>query len=284
MIMAHLDKVLARLDQDRGECIEAWDGIKKIHFDFHPAKGRKDTQRRLVVISPGWLGSLTFNPVAKQVSYLGHDVAVVNHEDSSFMDVLHPNEARSRRLHAVTKAAVVRSGIDRVHIIDHSNGHRDATSAVKYQIGRDPEIDKLTYRVEKVTAIDGVGSNGRVINPFALYQEILNYEELLDRKTTNFLKVIGYSALNFARNPLLSTIEGVGTLRYDSLPDMEAFTRAGVEVSRIFHEDDSVIPPPDLMLLDCDIHKPSAQGNVIIMPGGHLHTPTDEETLFYAVA
>lgn len=282
MFMVQLDRVLARIDQDRGECCEAWDGQKKVYYDFHAAKGRRDKNRRLVVISPGWLGSLTFNPVAKQVSYLGHDVAVVNHNDGSFMDVLHPNAVRSRRLHAVTKAAVIRSGTDKVHIIDHSNGHRDATSAVKYQIGRSP--DRLAYTVERVTAVDGVGSNGKVINPFALFQEIMNYEDLIDRKTSNFLKVVGYSALNFARNPILSTIEGAGTLRYNSLPDMEAFAQAGVEVSRIFHEDDSVIPPPDLLLIDDSIALPDTYGDVIIMPGGHLHAPTDEETLFYAVA
>ena len=268
--MVGASRVLSKLDGSRGECIEAFDGQKKIFYDYHPATGGKSSDR-LIVISPGWLGSITFNSVAKVVASHGHDVAVVSHAESGFMDVFHPNESRSRRVHAVTKSAVHKSGKKGVHIIDHSNGHRDAVSAVEYQLGRDTA--ELTYKIEKITAVDGVGSNGKPINPFLLVKEVASHVDHAGKLNPNYLKVIGYSAVNLLQRPITSSIEGMHTLFYDARPSTAYFEDAGIEVKRIFHEQDNVIPKPD------DV---SAIANAIIMPGGHLEAPTNPETLLWA--
>lgn len=268
--MVGASRVLSKLDGSRGECIAAYDGQKKILYDYHPARGHRRSDR-LIVISPGWLGSITFNSVANVVAGNGHDVAVVSHAESSVTDIFHPNESRSRRVHAVTKSAVRRSGKNKVHIIDHSNGHQDAVNAVRYQLDRDSS--ELTYKIEKITAVDGVGSNGKPINPLLLVKEVANHMNLEGVLKPNYLKVLGYSALNLIQRPITSGVEGVYTLFYDARPATAYFEEAGIEVARIFHDQDNIIPKPD------DI---TSIANAIVMPGGHLETPTNPDTLLWA--
>lgn len=268
--MVGASRVLSRLDGSRGECIEAYDGNKKIYYDFHAARG-KNSSDRLIVITPGWLGSITFNSVANVVAGHGHDVAVVSHAEASFMDMFHPNESRSRRVHAVTKSAAIKSGKKNVHVIDHSNGHQDAVNAVEYQLARDPR--ELSYKIDKITAVDGVGSNGKPVNPLILVKEVANHIDLAGKMNPNYLKVLGYSALNLLQRPISSGIEGVHTLRYDARPTTQYFEEVGIEVARIFHDQDNVIPMPDEV---------TAIANAIIMPGGHLEAPTNPETLLWA--
>lgn len=270
--MVGTSRVLANRLGHCGECVEAFDGDKRILFDYHPAKG-KNKNDRLVVISPGWLGSMTFNGVAKTVAESGHNVAVVSHAEGSLRDILHPNKSRAKRVHAVTKAAVEISGIPKVHIVDHSNGHRDVVEAVKYQTGRDSA--DLTYEIERITAMDGVGSNGMNVNIASLHGELVNFARMYGLDIGSAMRVLGYSAVNLVQRPVLSAVEGISAMKYDARPDTKAFEEAGIEVVRIFHDNDSVIRVP----VDPDV-----LSSAVVLSGGHLSAATNPETVLYAVA
>lgn len=269
--MAALHRSLARYDSNRGECEVAFDGNKKIYYDYYPASSTPASDR-LVVLSPGWIGSLTFNRVAKVLSEYGHDVALVNHLYGSKSDVFTPNAARSRRVHAVTKAAAERTNKTQVHFMSHSNGTQDVVGAVKHQFNRS-EGD-LSYVIDKITSNSGAGTNGKRINPMTLIREIENLESYTgsERNRVAMARVLGYSALNFTLQPIKSVVEGIGAVTYDATKDMELFEKLGVSTSRSFHYDDWVVRPPD----DLD--------GVLMYPGGHFTAATDPDVFIELAA
>ena len=50
----------------------------------------------VIVLAPGWLGSGTLHFAATHLAQRGHDVAVVNHDNTS---IWHPNKDRSQHVH-----------------------------------------------------------------------------------------------------------------------------------------------------------------------------------------
>ena len=57
-------KVMQRLEQKSGESCIAYDGDKVVRYDYFEPTKRTDTDE-VILITPGWLGSFTFNGVAR---------------------------------------------------------------------------------------------------------------------------------------------------------------------------------------------------------------------------
>lgn len=218
-----------------------------------------DDVSRVLLINPGWLGEHTFSHdmVESAVDELPVAVAVVHQKPGR----------RTKTLHTAAKDTSRFLGVQEVDIVDHSLGHRDVWEMLEYQTEH-----AVDYRVRHVTAVDGVSTNGRVINHVALLEAF----EMHRSK-----KVVARSIANFLKNPFGQTAEGIRAWvpHHSGVVD-ELCRRADVEMSYVFHEDDRVVPEPDDKLVNLYERRGSS---VHVLPGAHLATPSEPATLSHVL-
>jgi pimeloyl-ACP methyl ester carboxylesterase len=249
LMIARRADVLMKLNQK---------GVEADCSIFLPAKPKRDSGL-LIGVLHGWLGSGTLHALAAELSHTGHTVFAVDHGSMT-------NKRRSQAVHQATKAAARETGIRDVMYIGHSLAARDIVAAALHQKHK----ENVTYKVQRVVTVDGVGTNGQKINPLAVIGDVKGHLSLIREVPEDYAAVAGMSVFNFFSNPFMHSYEGISALTYDATHDVEVLRGAGVAVEHHFHANDGVIKAPQ-------------DGRGTIHEGSHLTFAVQPDTAQYIV-
>ncbi len=230
---------------------------------------------KVIVLAPGWLGSRTLKFAAKTLAQKGHDVAVVAHDKTSWR---RHNKDRAQNVHYTARAASAATGKREVILAGHSHGNHDVHNAAIRALQRqeaNPSDDTL-YIVKGIGSLAGAGLNGKKLVTAVFDGKTGPMKAAIDElyhHPQEEVRIVAESIGNFARNPLLSILEGVSAATCDVRPHASRLigaTSLGSYVE-LYCDDDIIIKPP------------SDRADVIQLPGTHL-SPVINPDLLITVA
>jgi hypothetical protein len=213
------------------------------HELFRSQKPSRKTHEGTILLLPGLISENTMREsIVPPLTSEGFNVMLVDH--SRRAGPHRCNLERSIDVHKAALSAVEATSDKTVHVIGHSKGGQDAISFMEYA-AKNPI--KAKYKTYGYGAVAAVGRNGKNPGIYEVIKELSGQSREIWFNVHGERSVLGKSAINLLRNPILAIAEGLTASRADTVQAVDWLKDIGVikKEIEIYGDSDRLVPAPD---------------------------------------